>query len=135
MLPPFEHLLRNAVAHGIEKAAGAPAARQARDGTSAARRSVAKAPRSSSRSSDDGGGLDLAAIRRKAYEKGLLAENQKITDEQAVELILQPGFSTASELTHAAGRGVGMDVVDNEVKKLGGSMRIETTRGCRARGS
>ncbi len=78
---------------------------------------------------DDGGGLDLAAIRRKAYEKGLLAENQKITDEQAVELILQPGFSTASELTQAAGRGVGMDVVDNEVKKLGGSMRIETRTG------
>ncbi len=78
---------------------------------------------------DDGGGLDLAAIRRKAYEKGLLAENQKLTDEQAVELILQPGFSTASELTHAAGRGVGMDVVDNEIKKLGGSMRIETRTG------
>jgi chemosensory pili system protein ChpA (sensor histidine kinase/response regulator) len=78
---------------------------------------------------DDGGGLDLAAIRRKAYEKGLVAENQKLTDEQAVEMILRPGFSTASELTQAAGRGVGMDVVDNEVKKLGGSMRIESTAG------
>ena len=78
---------------------------------------------------DDGGGLDRAAIRRKAYEKGLIAENQKLTDEQAVEMILRPGFSTASELTQAAGRGVGMDVVDNEVKKLGGSMRIESTVG------
>jgi chemosensory pili system protein ChpA (sensor histidine kinase/response regulator) len=78
---------------------------------------------------DDGGGLDLAAIRKKAYEKGLIAEHQKLTDEQAVEMILRPGFSTASELTQAAGRGVGMDVVDNEVKKLGGSMRIESTTG------
>jgi chemosensory pili system protein ChpA (sensor histidine kinase/response regulator) len=75
---------------------------------------------------DDGGGLDLQAIRRKAQEKGLIGDHQKITDEQAVELILRPGFSTAGELTQTAGRGVGMDVVDNEVKKLGGSMRIES---------
>ena len=128
MLPPFEHLLRNAIAHGIEKQAvrlkrGKPEAGQV----------LLKVRREGAEVivevADDGGGLDLAAIRRKAYEKGLLAENQRITDEQAVELILQPGFSTASELTQAAGRGVGMDVVDNEIKKLGGSMRIETRTG------
>jgi chemosensory pili system protein ChpA (sensor histidine kinase/response regulator) len=128
MLPPFEHLLRNAIAHGIEK----PAVRQQR-GKPEAGQVLLKIRREGSEVivevADDGGGLDLAAIRRKAYEKGLLAENQRITDEQAVELILQPGFSTASELTQAAGRGVGMDVVDNEVKKLGGSMRIETRTG------
>ena len=128
MLPPFEHLLRNAVAHGIEK----PAVRSQR-GKPESGQVLVKVRREGAEVivevSDDGGGLDLAAIRRKAYERGLLAENQKITDEQAVELILQPGFSTASELTQAAGRGVGMDVVDNEVKKLGGSMRIETRTG------
>jgi chemosensory pili system protein ChpA (sensor histidine kinase/response regulator) len=128
MLPPFEHLLRNAIAHGIEK----PAVRRQR-GKPDTGQVLLKIRREGSEViievSDDGGGLDLAAIRRKGYEKGLLAENQKITDEQAVELILQPGFSTASELTQAAGRGVGMDVVDNEIKKLGGSMRIETTTG------
>jgi chemosensory pili system protein ChpA (sensor histidine kinase/response regulator) len=128
MLPPFEHLLRNAVAHGIEK----PAVRQQR-GKSPTGQVLLKIRREGSEViievGDDGGGLDLAAIRRKGYEKGLLAENQKITDEQAIELILQPGFSTASELTQAAGRGVGMDVVDNEIKKLGGSMRIETRTG------
>jgi chemosensory pili system protein ChpA (sensor histidine kinase/response regulator) len=128
MLPPFEHLLRNAVAHGIEK----PGVRQQR-GKPEAGQVLLKIRREGSEVlievGDDGGGLDLAAIRRKAYEKGLLAENQRITDEQAVELILQPGFSTASELTQAAGRGVGMDVVDNEIKKLGGSMRIETRTG------
>lgn len=128
MLPPFEHLLRNAIAHGIEK----PALRKQR-GKAEAGQVLLKVRREGSEViievGDDGGGLDLAAIRRKAYEKGFLAESQKITDEQAIELILQPGFSTASELTQAAGRGVGMDVVDNEIKKLGGSMRIETRAG------
>jgi len=128
MLPPFEHLLRNAVAHGIE---GAVVRR--RRGKPDVGKVWLKIRREGSEVitevSDDGGGLDLVAIRRKAFEKGFVAENQKITDEQAIELILQPGFSTASELTQAAGRGVGMDVVDNEIKKLGGSLRIETTPG------
>ncbi len=128
MLPPLEHLLRNAVAHGIET----PTLRAQR-GKPETGKVAMKIRRDGSEViievGDDGSGLDLSAIRRKANEKGLIAENQKITDEQAVEMILRPGFSTASELTQAAGRGVGMDVVDNEVKKLGGSMRIETTAG------
>jgi chemosensory pili system protein ChpA (sensor histidine kinase/response regulator) len=128
MLPPFEHLLRNAVAHGIE----AGAVRKQR-GKPDVGRVTLKVKREGTEVlievADDGGGLDLAAIRRKALEKGLLADGQKITDDQAIELILQPGFSTAGELTQTAGRGVGMDVVDNEVKKLGGSMRIESTAG------
>jgi chemosensory pili system protein ChpA (sensor histidine kinase/response regulator) len=128
MLPPFEHLLRNAVAHGIEAAA----ARKQR-GKPDTGRVTLKVKREGTEVlievADDGGGLDLAAIRRKALEKGLLTDGQRITDDQAVELILQPGFSTAGELTQTAGRGVGMDVVDNEVKKLGGSMRIESTAG------
>jgi chemosensory pili system protein ChpA (sensor histidine kinase/response regulator) len=128
MLPPFEHLLRNAVAHGIED----PVTRT-KGGKPEAGRVLLKIKREGAEVlievADDGGGLDLKAIRRKAYEKGLIAESQKLTDEQAVELILRPGFSTAGELTQAAGRGVGMDVVDNEVKKLGGSMRIESKAG------
>ena len=128
MLPPFEHLLRNAVAHGIED----PATRKRRGKPEVGKVSLTIKREGSEvliGVADDGGGLDLKAIRRKAYEKGLLAENQKITDDQAMELILQPGFSTAGELTQTAGRGVGMDVVDNEIKKLGGSMRIESTAG------
>jgi chemosensory pili system protein ChpA (sensor histidine kinase/response regulator) len=128
MLPPFEHLLRNAVVHGIEDSAsrtkkGKPETGQVR----------LKLKREGAEVlievSDDGAGLNLQAIRRKAYEQGLIPEKRQISDEQAIELILQPGFSTAGELTQTAGRGVGMDVVDNEVKKLGGSMRIETTAG------
>jgi len=128
MLPPFEHLLRNAVAHGIEDAAT-----RGKRGKPDVGKVFLKVKREGSEViievADDGGGLDLQAIRRKAQDKGLLADNQKITDDQAMELILQPGFSTAGEVTHTAGRGVGMDVVDNEVKKLGGSMRIESMAG------
>ncbi len=128
MLPPFEHLLRNAVVHGIET----PVARKER-GKPETGKVFLKLKREGTEVlievSDDGSGLDLQAVRRKAVEQGLLRSGDKLTDEQAMELILQPGFSTAGELTQAAGRGVGMDVVDNEVKKLGGSMRIESTPG------
>jgi chemosensory pili system protein ChpA (sensor histidine kinase/response regulator) len=128
MLPPFEHLLRNAVAHGIEAPQGRAAA-----GKPATGRVHLKLKREGAEVlievGDDGRGLDLKAIRRKALEHGLLGERREITDQEAMELILRPGFSTAGEVTQAAGRGVGMDVVDNEVKKLGGSMRIESTPG------
>jgi chemosensory pili system protein ChpA (sensor histidine kinase/response regulator) len=132
MLPAFEHLLRNAVAHGIE----VPELR-ARHGKPETGRVTLKISREGSEVatevSDDGAGLDLEAVRRKALEQGLVAAGQKISDEEAKELILRPGFSTAGSLTQTAGRGVGMDVVDNEIKKLGGSLRIESTPGEGAR--
>ncbi len=128
MLPAFEHLLRNAVVHGIERpddraAAGKPpigkvTLRIHREGSEVAIEVA-----------DDGRGLDVTAIQRKALEQGLLSPGQKLSDAEARELILRPGFSTAGELTQTAGRGVGMDVVDNEIKKLGGVLRIESTAG------
>jgi chemosensory pili system protein ChpA (sensor histidine kinase/response regulator) len=78
---------------------------------------------------DDGRGLDVDAIRRKAYELDMLKPDSKVTDEEIMELILTPGFTTAGKVTQAAGRGVGMDVVANEVKKLGGSLRISSVTG------
>lgn len=78
---------------------------------------------------DDGAGLDVDAIRRKAYELDLLKPDSKVTDEEIMQLILAPGFTTASTVTQTAGRGVGMDVVANEVKKLGGSLRISSVTG------
>jgi chemosensory pili system protein ChpA (sensor histidine kinase/response regulator) len=78
---------------------------------------------------DDGGGLDVEAIRRKAYELDMLKPDAKVSDEEIMSLILTPGFSTASAVTQSAGRGVGMDVVANEVKKLGGSLRISSVTG------
>jgi chemosensory pili system protein ChpA (sensor histidine kinase/response regulator) len=82
---------------------------------------------------DDGGGLNVAAIRAKARQMGLLRPDQDITDEEALQLILEPGFSTADRLTQQAGRGVGMDVVATEVKKLGGGLYIESVPGHGAR--
>jgi chemosensory pili system protein ChpA (sensor histidine kinase/response regulator) len=82
---------------------------------------------------DDGAGLNVPAIRSKARQMGLLRPDQELTDEQALQLILEPGFSTADRLTQQAGRGVGMDVVATEVKKLGGGLFIESTPGRGAR--
>ena len=132
MLPPFEHLLRNAVVHGIET----PEIRR-QSGKPAVGRVTLKLQRAGSEVlievADDGAGLDLDSVRRKAFEQGFLAEGQEVSDIDATELILMPGLTTAGALTQAAGRGVGLDVVGNEVKKLGGSIRIESVPGEGAR--
>jgi chemosensory pili system protein ChpA (sensor histidine kinase/response regulator) len=128
MLPPFEHMLRNAVVHGIEE----PDVRQGNNKPATGQITI-RLHREGAEMvidvSDDGAGLDVEAIRRKAYEQELLKPDSKVTDEEIMSLILTPGFSTAGQLTQAAGRGVGMDVVANEVKKLGGSLRISSVTG------
>ena len=79
--------------------------------------------------SDDGAGMNLAAIRAKGLELGLIRPDQELSDEDVMQLVLEPGFSTASSLTQQAGRGVGMDVVAVEIKKLGGALHMESTPG------
>jgi chemosensory pili system protein ChpA (sensor histidine kinase/response regulator) len=128
MLPPFEHLLRNAVVHGIEStqqrlAAGKPEAGQIHLALRREGAEVIVEVR------DDGAGMNIEAIRNKAVGLGLIRPDQALTDEEAMQLILEPGFSTAENLTQAAGRGVGMDVVATEVKKLGGALHMESTPG------
>jgi chemosensory pili system protein ChpA (sensor histidine kinase/response regulator) len=128
MLPPFEHLLRNAVVHGIEtpeqrSAAGKPETGQILLNLRREGAEVIVDVR------DDGAGMNISAIRSKAISLGLVREDQALTDEEAMQLILEPGFSTAENLTQAAGRGVGMDVVATEVKKLGGALHMETDPG------
>ena len=128
MLPPFEHMMRNAVVHGIED----PQARQAA-GKPATGRITIRLRREGAEMvidvADDGAGLDVDSIRRKAYEKGLLKADSKVTDDGIMQLILTPGFSTADRVTQSAGRGVGMDVVANEIKQLGGSLQISSVTG------
>jgi len=128
MLPPLEHMLRNAIVHGLEM----PDVRQA-NGKPAMGRITIRLHREGSEMvidvADDGSGLNVDAIRRKAYELDMLKPDTQVTDEEIMELILTPGFSTASKVTQSAGRGVGMDVVANEVKKLGGSLRISSVTG------
>ena len=128
MLAPFEHMLRNAVVHGIE----APE-RRGITGKRAEGRIEMSLRREGSEVvilvQDDGAGLDLAAIRERAVSLGLLQAHQTMSDADAMQLILEPGFSTAVVVTASAGRGVGMDVVTNEVKRLGGSLQIDSTIG------
>jgi chemosensory pili system protein ChpA (sensor histidine kinase/response regulator) len=128
MLPPFEHMLRNSVVHGIED----PATRRAvgKDETGhiflRLRREGAEVI---VEVGDDGAGMNLSAIRSKGVALGLVSADQELSDEDAMQLILEPGFSTASTVTHQAGRGVGMDVVATEIKKLGGALHMESTPG------
>ena len=132
MLPPFEHMLRNAVVHGIE----APDERAARGKPETGTITVRLLREGSEvviTVEDDGAGLNISAIRAKARQMGLLRPEQDLTDEEALQLVLEPGFSTADRLTQQAGRGVGMDVVATEVKKLGGGLFIESTPGRGAR--
>ena len=128
MLPPFEHMMRNAIIHGLEK----PEERQAA-GKPATGRITIRLHREGSEMvidiADDGAGLDVEAIRRKAHEQELLSPKSKVTDDEIMQLILMPGFSTAGKVTQSAGRGVGMDVVANEIKQLGGSLQISSVTG------
>ena len=125
---PFEHMLRNAVAHGIESPEERRKAKKPEEG--AVRIRVAReATEVVVRVSDDGHGLDREAIRKRAIERGLVRPETRLSDEQLLALITQTGFSTASTVTQLAGRGVGMDVVANEIKLLGGSLAIESRKG------
>jgi chemosensory pili system protein ChpA (sensor histidine kinase/response regulator) len=128
MLPPFEHMLRNSVVHGIE----APAERAARGKPEAGRIDV-QLKREGAEVvivvADDGSGVNLRAVRDKAVALGMIEPKQALSDEEAMQLILEPGFSTAASVTQAAGRGVGMDVVATEIKKLGGALHMESTPG------
>ncbi|CAM0997897.1 histidine kinase [Rhodanobacter sp. Root179] len=125
---PFEHMLRNAIAHGIESPADRRKAGKPVEGS--VHITVAReATEVVVRVSDDGRGLNREAIRKRGIERGLLRAETKPTDNQLLSLITQPGFSTASTVTQLAGRGVGMDVVANEIKQLGGSLSIESEEG------
>ncbi len=132
MAAPFEHLVRNAIAHGVEDRAGRLAAGKPEVGELL----VQVAQQGSEvvlEFSDDGGGLDLARIRAKALESGLLAAGETPSDAQLAQLIFASGFSTASELTELSGRGVGMDVVQSEAQALGGRVALASAAGQGAR--
>ena len=128
MMAPLEHLLRNAVAHGIESPEERAAAGKPAEGTVSLVMSREGADVVLT-ISDDGRGLDRAAIRKKAIERGLLDRSAHIDDEDLDQFILEAGFSTADAVSQIAGRGVGMDVVLSEVKQLGGTLEITSQPG------
>jgi chemosensory pili system protein ChpA (sensor histidine kinase/response regulator) len=128
MTPAFEHLLRNCVAHGVEDPATRTAA--GKDASGSITIHVSQEGNDVSvEFRDDGAGLNLSRIRDKAREQGLVAPNQEVTDAEAAQLIFMPGFSTASQVTELAGRGIGMDVVRAEVNALGGRIETATSAG------
>ena len=128
IVAPLEHMLRNAISHGIELAetrrlAGKPetglitidVSRQGQNLTIKVQ--------------DDGAGINIDAIRKKAYQKGLIDSYSKFSDRDVLQFILESGFSTAETVTQISGRGVGMDVVSSEIKQLGGVLQIDTESG------
>lgn len=128
MMPAFEHLLRNCVAHGIEsperrQELGKPAVGTIEIVLSQERNDVALSVE------DDGAGLDLERIRAKAISLKLWTDERHMTLEDAGRLIFEPGFTTATEVTGVAGRGIGMDVVRSEVNALGGRIETHTEPG------
>jgi chemosensory pili system protein ChpA (sensor histidine kinase/response regulator) len=128
MLAPLEHILRNAVSHGIET----PEQRRAAGKSETGKVSIYLSREGNDviiTVSDDGAGLNLEAIRRRAEEVGLLEKGARIDDDDLMQLVLEPGFSTVKEVTQISGRGVGTDVMVSEVKQLSGSLEIDSQPG------
>ncbi len=125
---PLTHVIRNCIDHGIE--------------TASVREKAGKSPRGRVHLSavhvganvlikikDDGGGLDAAAIREKAVEKGLISPGAELPENEIFGLIFEPGFSTARKVSDVSGRGVGMDVVKRVIDSLRGSVEVESRKG------
>ncbi|WP_353375741.1 Hpt domain-containing protein [Microbulbifer sp. NBRC 101763] len=128
MVAPLEHMLRNAVDHGIEMPGERLAAGKAERG----RIDVALAREGSEvvlTIRDDGAGVNLIRVREKAVENGLMRPDAELSNNEILQFILQAGFTTAEKVTQISGRGVGMDVVSAELKQIGGSVHINSEAG------
>jgi chemosensory pili system protein ChpA (sensor histidine kinase/response regulator) len=128
IVDPLQHLLRNAMDHGVETpaertAAGKPATAEI------CLEAVYQGTHVTLRLSDDGRGIDVARVRQKAIANGLVNEQDELTPEQIFRLIFLPGFSTTSQLSDVSGRGVGMDVVRDAITRLNGTIRVESQPG------
>ncbi|MDX1802603.1 MAG: response regulator, partial [Alcanivorax sp.] len=128
VVAPLEHMLRNAVDHGIET----PQGRQ-----QAGKEQAGQVHLELSREggevvlilSDDGKGIDTDAVRKKAVERGLISADAQLSEQEIQQFIFHAGFSTAAAVTQISGRGVGMDVVASEIKQMGGSVTIDSHLG------
>ena len=125
---PLTHILRNAVDHGLESPEKRAESGKPEEGTinlSAEHRSG----RIVIEVKDDGGGINREVVLRKAVEKGLVAEDANLSDEDIDQLILLPGFSTQEQVSDISGRGVGMDVVKRNIQEIGGRVAIQSVPG------
>ena len=122
---PLEHLLRNSIVHGIEK----PGIRRKLKKPAEGQLSITVAAEATEfviRVEDDGAGVNLKAVQKRAIEMELFDKKSKPSPRQLLQLILHSGFSTSKTVTALAGRGVGMDVVNSEIKQIGGSVEIDS---------
>ncbi len=128
MTAPFEHLLRNAIAHGLES----PEQRERSGKPQIGEICLALHQEKNKvvfEFSDDGAGINLARLRQKALELGIPEINRNTSDEQVMQLIITSGLTTAAEVTKVSGRGVGMDVVRSEIAALGGRIDVSSEQG------
>jgi len=128
MIAPLEHMLRNAMDHGIET----PAERKKAGKLETGKIAISLFREGSEvfiRIKDDGRGLNLEAIKKKAIERGVISKDTELSQHELQQLILEAGFSTAETVTQISGRGVGMDVVNSEIKQLGGVIEIDSRAG------
>jgi chemosensory pili system protein ChpA (sensor histidine kinase/response regulator) len=128
MVAPLEHMLRNAVDHGLEtpeqrEAAGKPATGQIELSVERQGNEIILTLQ------DDGNGINVDAVRQKAIERGLIANDSKLNDYDVMQFIFHAGLSTAEKVTQISGRGVGMDVVQSEIKLLGGTVNVDSVAG------
>ncbi len=127
---PLTHLVRNAVDHGLEDAAGRAAAGKPEEGT-VRLRAYHEGGQVIVEIGDDGAGIDPEKLRRKAVQKGLLTaeEADRRPDREMLDVIFLPGFSTADAVSNISGRGVGMDVVRTNIESIGGSVDVHSVLG------
>ncbi len=128
IVAPLEHMMRNAVDHGIESRERRLAAEKPEEGkvTLVLSREGGEVVL---KLSDDGAGIDISAVRAKARERGLMLADAEMSDNDVMQFIFHAGFSTAQTVTQISGRGVGMDVVQSEIKQMGGTVEISSVPG------
>ncbi|MCL2190426.1 MAG: chemotaxis protein CheW, partial [Treponema sp.] len=128
LLDPIMHSVRNCIDHGIESAEVRRAAGKPEEG-----RVLLKATNEGNmiviEISDDGKGIDVEAVWKKAVDRGIISPGKVLTDVEAFNLIFDPGFSTAKEITNISGRGVGLDVVRRQIDKLNGTVTVNSELG------
>ena len=128
LVAPFEHMLRNAIDHGIEDHEHRLKANKPETGSI-----VLNIGRQGTdvvvTFSDDGKGIDVSRIKQKAIQTGLMTKDQKLDQEEILQFIFHPGFSTAAQVTQISGRGVGLDVVQSDIKALGGHVSVDSKLG------
>ena len=132
LLDPLIHCVRNSIDHGIED----PATRRENGKPDAGTVSLRASNEGNMiliEVTDDGRGIDVDAVRKKAIDRGVIHPNKQLSDVEAFNLIFDPGFSTAKEITNVSGRGVGLDVVKRQIEKLNGTVTVWSEKGAGTR--